>query len=324
MNELTIIYIIIFCAVLLAVQGGYWFFTEQKRVRGAVNRRLLLAKQTGSAQEVFETLKRERGLIGLDTRHFARLNDLILQTGLRLDEKLLIAVAFLLGLLFFVLVGLAFGYGLLSFIFSVIFAAVSMVLFLVLVRRKRIARFSEQLPDAIDVIVRGVRSGYPFTVALGLVAKEMNDPIGTEFGMTSDEISFGSDIGSALENLFHRVGHEDLLYLIMSLKIQTQTGGNLAEILSRLARLLRERAILRLKVRAISAEGRLSGIFLTAMPFVLFGVVSLMRRDYFFNDVVRNHPITMPVFIVRINYARSGQRHHLSHGQLQSVRDRAW
>ena len=298
MNELLIIYVIIFCAVLLAVQGGYWFFTEQRRVRGAINRRLLLAKQTGSAQEVFETLKRERGLIGLDTEHFARLNDLIIQTGLRLDEKLLIAVAFSLGLLFFVLFGFAFGYWLLSFIFSAIFAAVSMVLFLALVRRKRIARFSEQLPDAIDVIVRGVRSGYPFTVALGLVAKEMSDPIGTEFGMTSDEISFGSDIGTALDNLFHRVGHEDLLYLTMSLKIQNQTGGNLAEILSRLARLLRERAMLRLKVRAISAEGRLSAVFLTAMPFVLFGVISLMRPDYFFDDVVRNHPITMPALIV--------------------------
>ena len=306
MNELAIIYIIIFCAVLFAVQGAYWFFTEQKRDRGAINRRLLLAKQTRSAQEVFETLKRERGLIGLDTRQFAHLNDLILQTGMRLDQKLLIAVAFLLGLLFFVLVGFAFGYGLLSFIFSAILAAVSMVLFLVVVRRKRIARFSEQLPDAIDVIVRGVRSGYPFTVALGLVAKEMNDPIGTEFGMTSDEISFGSDIGTALENLSHRVGHEDLLYLIMSLKIQTQTGGNLAEILSRLARLLRERAILRLKVRAISAEGRLSGIFLTAMPFLLFGVISLMRPDYFFNDVVRNHPMTMIVFIVGLTMLVAG------------------
>ena len=306
MNELLIIYVIIFCAVLLAVQGGYWFFTEQQTVRGAINRRLLLAKQTGSAQEVFETLKRERGLIGLDTEHFARLNDLIIQTGLRLDEKLLIAVAFSLGLLFFVLFGFALGYSLLSFIFSAIFAAVSMVLFLALVRRKRIARFSEQLPDAIDVIVRGVRSGYPFTVALGLVAKEMSDPIGTEFGMTSDEISFGSDIGTALDNLFHRVGHEDLLYLTMSLKIQNQTGGNLAEILSRLARLLRERAMLRLKVRAISAEGRLSGVFLTAMPFVLFGVISLMRPDYFFNDVVRNHPITMPALIVGLTLIALG------------------
>jgi Flp pilus assembly protein TadB len=117
LNELAVIYIIVFCAVLLAVQGTYWFVTEQRRVQGAVNRRLLLAKQTGSAQEVFETLKRERGLIGLENKRFSGLNELILQTGLRLDQKLLITVAFLLGLIFFVLFGLAFGYGLLSFIF---------------------------------------------------------------------------------------------------------------------------------------------------------------------------------------------------------------
>jgi len=294
LNELAIIYIVVFCAVLLAVQGTFWFVAEQRRVRGAINRRLLLAKQVSSAQEAFETLKRERGLIGLENKQFGRLNDLILQTGLRLDQKFLIVVAFLLGLLFFMVFGLALGYGLVSFIFSAIFATLSMVFFLVLVRRKRIAKFSEQLPNAIDVIVRGVKSGYPFTVALGLVSKEMGDPLGTEFGMTSDEISFGSDIGTALDNLFHRVGHEDLLFLIMSLKIQNQTGGNLAEILSRLARLLRERAILRLKVRAISAEGRLSAVFLTAMPFLLFFVISLLKSDYFFNDDVRNNAITMP------------------------------
>ncbi len=296
MNQLSIIYIIIFCAVLLAVQGGYWFLAEQQRSRGAINRRLILAKQGASAQEVLETLRRERGLMGLDNEHFTHLNDLIIQTGLRLDEKLLVAIAFFLGLLFFVLFGLAFGYGLLAFIFSAIFAALSMVLFITFVRRKRIARFSAQMPDAIDVIVRGVKSGYPFTVALGLVAKEMVDPIGTEFGMTSDEISFGSDMGAALDNLFHRVGHEDLLYLTMGIKIQTQTGGNLAEILTRLARLLRERAMLRLKVRAITAEGRLSAVFLTAMPFVIFGIINLIRPDYYYS--VRDEPIIMPALII--------------------------
>jgi tight adherence protein B len=296
LNELLIIYVTIFCAVLLAVQGGYWFFAERKRDRGAINRRLLLAKQTASAQQTFETLKRERGLVGINNEQFARLNNLIIQTGLRLDGKLVIAIAFSLGLLLFALFGLAFGYGLLSFIFSVLFAALLVVLFLALARRKRIARFSEQLPDAIDVIVRGVRAGYPFTVALGLVAKEMADPIGTEFGMTCDEISFGSDTGTALDNLFRRVGYEDLLYLTMSIKIQTQTGGNLAEILARLARLLRERAMLRLKVRAISAEGRLSAIFLTAMPFVIFGLINLINSDYYYG--VRDHPIILPTLIL--------------------------
>jgi tight adherence protein B len=303
-SQLAIIYITIFCAVLLAVQGSYWLFAARQRVRGAINRRLLLATQTNSAREILETLKRERGLIGLDNEHFAHLNDLLIQTGMRLDGKVLIGVAFALGLLFFVLFGIVFGFGVLSFIASVIFAVLAMLLFLALTRRKRIAKFSEQLPDAIDVIVRGVKSGYPFTVALGLVAKEMSDPIGTEFGITTDEISFGLETGKALDNLFHRVGHEDLLYLIMALKIQHQTGGNLAEILSRLGRLLRARSILRLKVRAISAQGRLSAYLLSAMPFVLFGVITLLDPAYFYS--VRNHPIVMPALFVGLTLLMVG------------------
>jgi tight adherence protein B len=298
MNQLWIIYVIVFCAVLLAVQGSYWFFTEQRQIRGAINRRLVLAKQNASGRDVLDTLKRERGLVGLEAEHFAFLNDLVIQTGLRIDGKLLIAIAFLLGVLFFVLFGFAFGFGLIAFLLSAIFAGITLTLFLAIVRRRRVARFSEQLPDSIDVIVRGVKSGYPFTVALGLVAKEMSDPIGTEFGMTSDEINFGSDMGTALDNLFHRVGHEDLLYLTMALKIQVETGGNLAEILSRLSGLLRQRAMLRLKVRAISAEGRLSAVFLTATPFVLFAVVTLLRPDYYFG--VRDDPLVMPLLAIAL------------------------
>jgi tight adherence protein B len=304
LDQLTIIYITVFGAVLLAVQGAYWLFAEQHRARGAVNRRLVLAQQSNNAQETFETLKRERGVAGIGNEHFRYLNDLLVQTGLRLNGKLLIAIAFSLGLVFFLLLGIAFGFGLLSFILSAIISMIVLLGVLTFIRRKRIARFSEQLPDAIDVIVRGVRSGYPFIIAVGLVAKEMSDPIGTEFGMTSDEITFGSEIGSALDHLFQRVGHEDLQYLIMSLKIQMQTGGNLAEILSRLARLLRERAMLRLKVRALSAEGRLSAVFLTAMPFLLFGVITLLSPEYFFS--VRDHPIVMPALIVGLTMLGAG------------------
>jgi tight adherence protein B len=299
LDELAIIFIAIFGAVLLAVQGAYWFFTEQHRARGAVNRRLLLAQQSSSAQEIFETLKRERGLVGLETEQFRHLNDLFIQTGLRLDGKILIAVAFSLGLLLFLLLGFAFGFGPLSFILSVVCAVLVLVLVLAITRRKRIAKFSEQLPDAIDVIGRGIKAGYPFIVALALVGKEMSDPIGTEFGMTADEVSFGAEMGSALDHLAQRVGHADLLYLTMALKIQMQTGGSLAEILSRLSRLLRERAMLRLKVKALSAEGRLSAIFLTAMPFVLFGVITLLQPAYFFS--VRNHPIIMPALILGLS-----------------------
>ena len=219
MNQLVIIYVIIFCAVLLAVQGAYWLLAEQQRVRGAVNRRLTLAKQGAATQDVYEALKRERGLVGLDNARFTYLNNLIVQTGLRLDEKLLVAVAFGLGVIFFVIFAVGFGFGLGSFLLSVVCSGLVLLLFLMLVRRKRISRFAEQLPDAIDVIVRGVKSGYPFTVALSLVAKEMSDPIGTEVGMTSDEIAFGSEMGAALDNLYRRVGYPDLLYLTMAIKI---------------------------------------------------------------------------------------------------------
>jgi tight adherence protein B len=135
-------------------------------------------------------------------------------------------------------------------------------------------------------------------LSLGLVAREIPDPIGTEFGMISDEINFGLNIQTALDNLYRRVGHDDLLFFIMAVKVQNQTGGNLADILSRLSRLIRSRAMLRLKVRAISSEGRLSGIALTAMPFILFGVVTLLSPGYYRD--VWGHPFMMPSLILGI------------------------
>jgi tight adherence protein B len=135
-------------------------------------------------------------------------------------------------------------------------------------------------------------------VALGLVAREMSDPMGTEFGMTTDEINFGASTGAALDSLYSRVGHEDLLYLTMAIKIQNETGGNLAEILTRLARLIRERAMLRLKVKSITAEGRLSAVFLTAFPFVLFGIVSFVSPSYY--GGLRDNPIAVPAIIVAL------------------------
>jgi tight adherence protein B len=298
LNDLWIIYVVIFCAVLLAVQGAYWIYIEEKVAREAVNRRLVLSAQNINAREVLETLKRERGLIGVDNRYTSRFNRLLIQTGLQLNGKTLVFLAFSLGVTFFIALGFGLGYGLLSMILAVLFAAGSMVLFLVMARRRRIAKFSEQLPNAIDVIVRGVKAGYPFNVALSLVAREMSDPIGTEFGMTSDEINFGSDVSMALDNLYRRVGHDDLPYLIMAIKIQSETGGNLGEILARLSRLLRERMMLRLKVRSITGEGRLSARYLTAMPFVLFGVVTLLKRDYYTG--VANNPIIVPAVVIAL------------------------
>jgi len=162
-------------------------------------------------------------------------------------------------------------------------------------RAKRLARFGEQLPDAIDVIVRGVRAGHPFSAAIDLVARELPDPVGTEFGMTADEITFCQDVRTAIGNLYKRVGQEDLLYVVTAINIQSQTCSNLAEVLSRLSHLIRQRLKLRLKVRALSAEGRMSAMFLSAMPFILFVVITLLSRDYF--SEIKNNVIMMPALI---------------------------
>ena len=297
MSDLWIFYLVVFCAAALAVQAAYWLFTEGRRTRHAVNRRLVLSVQNNaSPEQVFEALKRERGFTGFENYRFSYFNDLLTQTGLRLDGKLLVASAFGLGVLYFSLLGFFVGFGLLTFIAAPLLAALSLLLFFMTARGRRISRFAEQLPDAIDVIVRGVRSGYPFTVALELVAKEMPDPIGSEFGMTADEISFGLGINAALDNLYRRVGQEDLLFFIMAAKIQSETGGSLGEILSRLARLLRQREKLRLKVSTITAEGRLSALFLSAMPFLMIAIVNFISPGYY-GDVAQ-HPLIIPAGIV--------------------------
>jgi tight adherence protein B len=296
MNQLTIFYLFIFAAVVLGVQGIYWTLSEQNRSRQAVNRRLLLTHGSEGAREIFEKLRRERGLANLDDGRFAKLNEFLTQTGVRLDTRWLSVSAFALSMVFFLIFALIAGFGLIALTLGIIASVVVLAGWAAFIRRKRISRFGEQLPDAIDIIVRGVKAGYPFTIALGLVGKEMPDPIGSEFGLTSDEISFGANIGAALDNLYRRVGENELLYLAMAIKVQTETGGNLAEVLGRLAKLMRDRAMLGLKIRSLTAEGRISAIVLSIFPFILFAAVSLMKPDYY--SGVSDSPIFLPALVL--------------------------
>ena len=186
------------------------------------------------------------------------------------------------------------GIGLVSLILAVLVAAAAMFFYLERSRNKRIFAFTEQLPDAVDVIVRGVRVGLPFSSAVALVGREMPDPIGTEFGMLGDEIAFGLDVQTGLQNLYRRVGQEDLLFLTISLSIQTQTGGNIGELLGRLSRLMRRRGAMRLQVRALSAEGRVSGYTLSVLPIALILLINfvsptLLRSDPFVSNLCAGH-----------------------------------
>src|SRR6185437_11214274 len=185
-----------------------------------------------------------------------------------------------------------FGVGAISVLLAIASTAIALLALLHALRERRIARFSELLPDTIDVMVRAVRAGYPVPAALSLVAREIPDPVGPEFAIAAEDISFGQDLGTAVEGIYRRVGLEDLVFLVVAINVQTQTGGNLAEILARLSRLLRNRTKLQLKIRALSADGRISALVLSLMPFILFGGITLISPNYFVE--ARNNALFVP------------------------------
>jgi tight adherence protein B len=295
LSQLWLITGFVFGAVLLGVEALYWLVFHRRRINKTVDRRLQPGRGLLGPAESSNALRSEAGILDSDHPVLRTLNDRLAQTGLRPDRNVLLLAVLALGVLSFFGWAQVLGYGPAAIAAAVPSALLLLFLFFRSVRQRRIARFAELLPDSIDVIVRAVRVGYPLPLALDLVAREMPDPVGAEFRAASEEIAFGQDVRTAVENLYRRVGQEDLLFLIVAINVQVQTGGNLAEILSRLSRLIRQRARLRLKISALSAEGRVSALVLSAMPFILFGGISLISPGYFAE--VRDHPLVAPALI---------------------------
>ena len=296
MYDLTIIIVLTFLTAALAVYGIYWFLVFSRQEQRIVNRRLALSKSVANPSAALEALREERGFGNINNPVLQWLSDWLSQTGIAIKQKTFLLTFLLLYLAVNVPVSIVLGFGFGSTALALVAAVGIMLFVLYRLRSRRIFNFAEQLPDAVDVITRGVRAGLPFSGAIGLVAREMPDPVGPEFGMLADEIAFGLDLRSALDNLYRRVGQEDLLFLTVAVNIQTQTGGNLGEILSRLSKLMRSRSKMRLKVNALSAEGRLSAIALTVLPFALFVIINFISPAYY--SVVRGSPILEPAIYV--------------------------
>jgi tight adherence protein B len=162
-------------------------------------------------------------------------------------------------------------------------------------RAKRRAKFASQLPDAIEVIVRSLKAGHPLTTAIAMVARDLPAPIGDEFAACAHEMTYGQDLQAAVRGMATRVGAPEASVLASAVAIQQRSGGNLGEVLTRLSKLLRDRAKLQAKAKALSSEGRYSGMFLSAMPFVMFGVVTIFNPDYY--GQVRENPIVAPILV---------------------------
>lgn len=147
-------------------------------------------------------------------------------------------------------------------------------------RKKRLDLFEEQLPDALDMMTRALRAGYPFNEALHYIANEMPDPIAKEFGITFEEINYGRDVRDAFNFLLMRVPSTNLVAATTAILIQRETGGNLAELLDKISDILRKRFRFQRRVKTITAENRMSAWVLSLLPFVVFLAIAIRDPDY--------------------------------------------
>jgi tight adherence protein B len=162
-----------------------------------------------------------------------------------------------------------------------LFAAVAVPHFVVgsLIKR-RIMKFNQRFPDAIELAVRGLRSGLPISETIGIIASEIPDPVGTEFRNVADKMKIGRTMEAALQDVSDRLGTPEFQFFVISLAIQRETGGNLAETLSNLADVLRKRAAMKLKIRAMSSESKASAYIIGALPFIVFGMIWFINQSY--------------------------------------------
>ena len=269
-------------AVIFLAEALYLGVLAPMRSRRAVNKRLRVQHAVTGGEQAMLRLKAQRGIGDRDLTVMGGLRKMLVQSGLSitLSRFLLImglaCTVLLTGLLVFttlpmfvsIPVGLVVGIGLPLFIVRYI-------------RNRRRTEFQTQLPDALDVVVRSLRSGHPVPTALALVGREMADPIGSEFGLTTDELTYGLDLPTALQNLSARVGVADMSLLVTAVSLQSSAGGNLGEVLENLSRVLRDRFQLKRKVRSLSAEGRFSAYGLTILPVAIALAIYFPNPRYY-------------------------------------------
>ena len=290
----------IFLAILSLIEGGYFLARnrwnpEIKKVKSRLKILSQMDYVNGDIDIVRKKLLSEvpwfnRILLSINWTH--KLNHLIEQAGIKRPLGFFILLSLLL----------AMGGGLvMAFVKSPFTVPVAVLLGLTpffYIRQKkkgRMSKFQRQLPETMDLIARALKAGHAFTGGLRLVVEELGDPIGTEFERTLNEINYGVAAGEALINLADRVDCPDLKFFVMSVIIQRETGGNLAEILENIAHLIRERFKLQGRIKVLSAEGKLSAIILVAIPFVVAFALSIINPGYI-NTLVED-PIGR-VFIV--------------------------
>jgi len=318
-----LILLAVFASVFIFAQVILSITTQGRAHSSAINKRLkLIAKGIGREDVLTQLLKNDPLAYG---EHHGLIGRWIL--GLRRNLQMA-AIAFgpgevLLGMvILFLVIGLALGLaawiggfpltlGVVQLIVALsvsVAVAIPLLVISFLAQRRR-KRMQEQFPVALDIFVRALRAGHPIASAIDLLTKEMEDPIGSEFGLVGDEVSYGAELTEALTAMAERWDLDDMRMFVVSLAVQNETGGNLAEILENLSEVIRERMSLFLKVRALSSEGRMTGWVLTAAPIVTFLMVFMVNPGFYLEVATDpifyiGFPIIICVFLLGVFWIR--------------------
>ncbi len=295
-----VIYVIIFVAVLALVQGVYLvIFGKSISMDGKVNRRLEMLDKGGNREQVLDQLRKEMTqhmksqsipIYSMLAQKAQKANIAFTPTQLMLVMVLVSGAAFVLltiltevAVAVRILVAIAMGVG---GVFTWVNSRAN----------KRMNMIGEQLPEAVELMVRSLRVGHPFSSAVSIVAREVPDPLGTEMGMISDEAAYGRDMGETLKAMAERLDVQDLRFLAVAVTIQQTSGGNLAEILDGLAKVIRARFRLFRRVDAITAEAKWSGKLLSFFPIGALLMINVVKPNYF--DEVMESPLFIPACLV--------------------------
>jgi tight adherence protein B len=282
-DPIYLIWLLVAASAGLTVEAVYLLTFSKASYRSQINRRLMLGKDSVDRESVLIAWRRERGLTdgGDYLLKFVWLNRLVLQSGVTVGLARLAIIIGIGAAVVFVVVFCLCSNVVEAAGAAIVGATVLPYATLWFLRGRRLKKFSAQFPDALDTIVRSLRAGHPVPTAIAMVGREMADPIGSEFGVLTDEVAYGAELEGALRSLHNRIGSEDLPLFITAVGIQASTGGNLGEILDNLSNVIRQRFKMRRKVRALAAEGRASALILSALPIGLFAVVQVTAPDFY-------------------------------------------
>ncbi|MEM7752300.1 MAG: type II secretion system F family protein [Pseudomonadota bacterium] len=293
LNAQLVLYVGVVVGVLLAFEGLRQAFSGRTRREEARSRRLQMIAKGATTEEVLAILKpEETQSVASRLPLVGDLPRVLLQAGISMSSGAFLTTCFA-GFAVATLVFSQIGNVVLATIAAFFLCMVVPILAVRLQRTQRINELVRQLPDALDMMARGLKVGHPLQASLLSVANEMPDPIGTEFGLVVDQVAFGDELVEAFNEFADRLNQEDVHYLATAIAIQHGTGGDLARVLSVLSKVIRERLTMRRKVRAVSAEGRLSAAILSVVPVIIFVGLNVMSPSYY-GDIA-DEPLAKPL-----------------------------